>query len=47
MSTTMKAAIRLEPNFTENVDVNRNSNFEELQNLFIRYHGEIDIGPPS
>ena len=34
MSTTMKAAVRLGPSYTENLEVCRNTNFEELQNLF-------------
>ena len=34
MSTTMKAAIHLGPNYVEHLDVYRNTNFEELQNLF-------------
>ena len=33
MSTTMKAAIHLGPNYVENLEVFRNTNFEELQNL--------------
>ena len=32
MSTTMKAAVHLGPNHTENLEVYRNTNFEELQN---------------
>ena len=46
MSTTMKTAIRLGPIFTENLEVYRNTNFEELQNV-VRYHAEIDIGTSS
>ena len=34
MSTTMKAAIHLGPNYVENLEVYRNTNFEELQHLF-------------
>ena len=34
MSTTMKAAIYLGPNYVENLEVYRNTIFEELQNLF-------------
>ena len=34
MSTTMKAAIHLGPNYIEILEVYRNTNFEELQNLF-------------
>ena len=33
MSTTMKAAIHHRSNFVENLEVHRNTNFEELQNL--------------
>ena len=33
MSATMKAAIHLGPNYIENVEVYRNTNFEEIQNL--------------
>ena len=35
MSTTMKAAIHLRPNYVENLEVYRNTNFEELQDLFV------------
>ena len=34
MSTTMKVAIHLGPNYAEHLEVYRNTNFEELQNLF-------------
>ena len=34
MSTSMKAAVHLGPNYIENLEVFRNTNFEELQNLF-------------
>ena len=34
MSTTMKAAIRLGPNYVEILEVYRNTNFKKLQNLF-------------
>ena len=34
MSTTMKAAIHLQPNYKENLEVYKSTNFEELQNLF-------------
>ena len=34
MSTTVKAAVHLGPNYTENLEVYRNTNFEKLQNLF-------------
>ena len=34
MSTTMKAAVYLGPDYTEHLEVYRNTNLEELQNLF-------------
>ena len=34
VSTTMKAAVHLGPNYTEILEGYRNTNFEELQNLF-------------
>ena len=34
MSTTMKAAVHLGPNYRENLEVSRKTNFEELKNLF-------------
>ena len=34
MLTTVKAAVHLGPNYTEELEVYRNTNFEELQNLF-------------
>ena len=34
MSTTMEAAIHFGPNYVENLEVSRNTNFEELQILF-------------
>ena len=34
MSRTMKAAVHLGPKFVEILEVFRNTNFEELQNLF-------------
>ena len=34
MSTTMKAAMHLGPHYVENLEVYKNTNFEELQNLF-------------
>ena len=34
MSTTMNAAVHLEPNFIEHFGVYRNTNFQELQNLW-------------
>ena len=34
MLTTMKAAIHLGPNYIDNLEVYKNTNFEELQQLF-------------
>ena len=34
MSASMKAAIRLGPDYTENLEIYKNTNFEELQSLF-------------
>ena len=34
MSTTMKADVHLGPNYKDNLEVIRNTNFEELKNLF-------------
>ena len=34
MSTTVKASVQLGPNYNENVEVFKNTNFEELNNLF-------------
>ena len=34
MSTTKKASVHLGPNYTENLEVCRNTNFEELKTLF-------------
>ena len=34
MSTTMKASVHLGPNYNENLEVYRNTNFEELKILF-------------
>ena len=34
MSTTTKAAVHLRPNYTDNLKLYRNTNFEELPNLF-------------
>ena len=34
MSWSMKAAIQLRPNYTENLEVYKKTNFEEIQNLF-------------
>ena len=35
MSTTVKAAIHLRPNYVEILEVYRNTNFEEIQDLFV------------
>ena len=34
MSTTKKASVHLGPNYNENLEVCRNTNFEELKTLF-------------
>ena len=34
MATTMKAAVHLGPNYTKNMELCKNANFEEIQNLF-------------
>ena len=34
MATTMKAAVHLGPNYTENMEVCKHANFKEIQNLF-------------
>ena len=34
MSASMNAAIQMGPNYTENLEIFKNTNFEELQNLF-------------
>ena len=34
MSSSMKAAIHLGPNYSENLEVYKNTNFEEIQSLF-------------
>ena len=34
MSSSMEAAIHLGPNYTENLEVYKNTNFEEIPNLF-------------
>ena len=34
MSSSMKAAIHLGPNYTETLEVHTNTNFEDIQNLF-------------
>ena len=34
MSTTMKAAVHLGPNHNENLELHKNTNFEELKNVF-------------
>ena len=46
MSTTMRAEIHLGPNCIKKLRVYRNTNFEELQNLF-NITQKIDIGPSS
>ena len=33
MSSSMKAVIHLGPNFSDNLDVYKNTNFKEIQNL--------------
>ena len=44
MSSTMKAVIHFGPNYTDNFEAYKNTNFEEIQSLFgIRYHSEVDI----
>ena len=43
MSTMMKAAIHRGPNYTESLEVYRNTNFEE----FIRCSAEIHLGPSN
>ena len=45
MSTTMKAAVHLGPNYTDISEVFRNTLRGTPE--FIRYHAEIDIGPSS
>ena len=45
MSTTMKAAIHMGQSYNENLEVYRNMNFEELQNLF--HITQIGIAPLS
>ena len=35
MSSSMKTAIHLGPNYLANLDVNKSTNFEEIQSLFI------------
>ena len=46
MSTTKKAAIHLGTSNTQNLEVNRNTNFEELQNFF-PHHSEVNIASSS
>ena len=41
MSSSMKAAIQLEPNYLANLEVYKNANFTENSDL-IQYHTEID-----
>ena len=43
ISSSLKAATHLGPNYTENLDVFMNTNIEEIQNLF-QHHTEIGIG---
>ena len=43
MSSSMKAAIRLWPNYMATLEVYKNMDFEEIQSFF-QYHTEIDIG---
>ena len=38
MSSSMKAAIHLAPNYSENLVLYKNMNFEEIQNLFCFTH---------
>ena len=38
MSTTMKVAVHLGPNYNENLEVFWNANFKELNNLFDLMH---------
>ena len=44
MSTTKKALVHLGPNYNENLEVCRNTNFEELKTLF-DITQEFDLGP--
>ena len=44
MSTTKKASVHLGPNYNENLEVYRNTNFEELKTLF-DITQEVDLGP--
>ena len=43
MSSSMKAAIHLGPNYLANLEVYKNTNFEEIQSLF-NIRQSIDIG---
>ena len=44
MSSSMKAAIELGLNYTENLEAYKKTNFEQVQNLFNQRHEDIDIG---
>ena len=44
MSTTKKALVHLGPSYNENLEVYRNTNFEELKTLF-DITQEVDLGP--
>ena len=44
MATTMKAAVHLGPNYTENMKICKNANLEEIQN-FVQWHSKVDNGP--
>ena len=44
VSTTKKASVHLGPNYSENLEVCRNTNFEELKTLF-DITQEVDLGP--
>ena len=43
MSSSMKAAIHLGPNYLAKMEIYKNTNFEEIQSLFNITH-KIDIG---
>ena len=42
MSSSMKAATHIGSNYTRNLEVYKNTKFEEIQ---ILYHSEVDVGP--
>ena len=44
VSTTKKASVHLGPKYNENLEVNRNTNFEELKTLF-DITQEVDLRP--